>query len=812
VVIPQIWGCERASARSHPQIWGLLQKFLESPKAVIKIVLLKNENQNKRTLRFPPRPWFLICMLAVCLNACQPAGGESIIEPKWVYTDLRILDQVDAPAPEQDFMAGYLRVLGPEIQIRLDFLDLDVIPTTDLYLALDSVPGGASELPWHIPLALAWDALLVIPAAGEMQVLAPNLHPISGSGLRVVRDSIQDSVTISLLASSLPGGGLPGRLQVFSTDSGSTIIRDELGTFLTDDFPPKPAPVLLAFWDTLPAYTPALGLRRWDGAHTGPSGGRHGLYNLLRTARARQMPVALLDLKTPSSLAALDYVGGLGMVIEMAEQGQLILPTVQPGFIPHQAGSPPNWLQTAGWIQPEFAIQNRQIEAIFGLPASQFTYSPAGISSELPLSGRVIFTFNPTIETAQLARWQQQLVIELPPELPAAAPTINGPDLSMRRQIIQAALSRASQDGTALVVLGGDLPGSAWGNPEIARATFNYLASHPWIQLLHANDLVGLPTPEISVQSLPTTTSNGAVGLLDKIETLRNNNLAQAAWQAYASLYDPVYPHPPEFPALREGYLGTVQVLLFAARWADQPYPVRDCSQDIDLDGQPECLLGDERLLTVIQPENGELTYVFALGMDGPHQLIGPGYQFISGLSEPETWKIGAGFNSDPGIEAGAFRDPILPGQPERAYIVQERPDELDFVSADGAVHKRYQLSGGSLKVMLEQAQPTIYRLPLVFDPWLRFSPDWSLRYHATAGDDSWRWGLENGTAVLVESNSPMQLDSILDSLAAVGQPEDPNQEYPPGHWLPFPMASIQVQGQSQTWLTIRLVEGLLNE
>jgi hypothetical protein len=774
---------------------------------VIKIVHLKNENQNKRTSRFPLRRWFLILMVALCLSSCQPAG-RSITEPKWVYSDLRILDQADAPAPAQDFLAGYLRVLGPEIQIRLDFLDLEVIPTSDLYLSLDSIPGGASELPWHVPLDLAWDTLLVIPAAGEMQVLAPDLHPISGSGLRVIRDPIQDSVTISLLANSLPGGGLPGKLLVISTDSGSTTIRDELGTFLTDDFPPKPAPVLLAFWDTLPAYTPALGLRRWDGAHTGPLGGRHGLYNLLRTARARQVPVALLDLKTPTSLAALDYVGGLAMVIEMAEQGQLILPAVQTGFIPPQAASQPTWLQTAGWIQPDFAIQNRQIEAGFGLPSSQFTYSPAGLSSEIPGSGRVIFTFNATLDSAQLSRWQQQLVIELPPELPAAAPTIDGPDLSMRRQIIQAALSPAGQDGAALVVLGGDLPGSAWGNPEIARASFSYLVSHPWIRLLNASDLLGLPVPEIPAKSMPPMTSTSPAGFLGGRETLRKNNLGQAAWQAFASLYDPVYPHPPELAGLREGYLGTVQVLLFAARWAEQPLPVQDCTQDIDLDGQPECLLGDERLLAVIQPENGELTYVFALGVDGPHQLIGPGYQFTSGLSEPETWEIGAGFESDPGTGAGAFRDPVQPGQPEMAYFVQEKPNGLDFISTGGAVLKRYQVSEGSLKVILEQAQPTLYQLPLAFDPWLRFSPGWSLRYQATGSEDSWRWGLENGTAVLVESNSPMQLDSILESLASIGQPEDPNQEHPRGHWLPFPMASIQIQGQNQTWLTIRLVEG----
>jgi hypothetical protein len=775
---------------------------------VINPVLIKNKYRNMPRLKFALLHWYLISMVVVCLNSCQPAGGELSLEPNWAYTDLRILDPADASLPEQDFLAGYLRELGPEIQIRMDFLELDVVPATDLYLALDSIPGGASELPWHRSVDLAWDTLLVIPAAGEMQVLAPNLHPISGSGLRVIRDPIQDSVTISLLAASLPGGDLPAKLYSISTASGSTTIQDELGIFLADEFPPEPAHVLLAFWDSLPAYTPALGLRRWDGAHTGPLGGRHGLYNLLRTARARQIPLALLDLKTPTTLSALDYVGGLPMVTAMAAQGQLILPAVQPGFIPVSNDSQPTWLQTSGWNQPDFASQNRQITEAFGLPASPFTYSPAGMPPNLTGSGRVIFTFNPTLESAQLARWQQQLVIELPPELPTAAPTLNGPDLPMRRQIIQAALSPDNRDGTALVVFGGDLPGSLWGNPEIARATFSYLRSHPWIHLLDANDLLGLPLPNNPAKSVSSANSTGTADFLAEIEPVRKNNLDQAAWQAYAGLFAPVYPHPPELDGLRAEYLGTVQVLSMAARWAEQPASIQDCSQDIDLDGQPECLLGDKQTLAVIQPEDGELTYVFAIGTDGPHQLIGPGYQFISGLSEPGTWEIGAGYESDPETQAGAFQDLAQLGQPALAYLVQESSNGLIFLTTDGAIQKLYQVSDGSLKVVLERAQPAQYQLPLAFDPWLRFSLDWSRKYRATAGQGSWRWGLEDGAAVLVESNSPMLLDSFLDSLDSVGQPEDPNQEHPAGHWLPFPLASIQIQAQSQTWLTIRLVEG----
>ncbi len=651
---------------------------------------------NRNTLNTRYLGQLLVLLGAVLLSDCQPISMPLLSEPKWIYTDLRILDEADASNPEQDFLAGYLRLLGNELQIRLDFLDLNTLPATDLYLALDSMPGGTEELPWHQPVALAWDALLVIPASGELQVLGPDQTSIPGSGLRVVRDPIQDTITISILADSLPGKFLPARLQVFSTPSGSTTISDESGVFFSDGVPPDPAPVLMVFWDTLPAYTPALSLRRWDGAHTGPLGGRHGLYNLLRTARARNIPLVLLDLKTPASLSALDYVEGLSMVAGMADRGQLILPEVQLGFIPDQDENASTWLQVYGWNQADFLDRGRKLGAAFGLPVSPFIYSPAGLSSAFSGSSRLTFTFNPQLNEPQRTRWQQQAVLELPLVLPPAVPTIDGPDLAMRRQLIQAALDPTNRAGSDLTVLGGDLPASAWGNPEIARATFSYLVSHPWIRLLNAYDLLGLPIPEIEAQPAAITSTGDASGFPQSLETAPKNSLGQAAQQAYASLYAPVYPHPSELPALRAAYLGVVQVLLTAARWAEEPAPIQDCTADIDLDGQPECLLGSTQLLAVIQPENGELSFLFAIGKNGPHQLVGPGYQFISGLSEPKSWKLGAGLDSDPGAAGGAFRDPVQPGTPPNVYSLQEGAGNLVFESQENSLRKIYW-SGGCI-------------------------------------------------------------------------------------------------------------------
>ena len=79
----------------------------------------------------------------------------------------------------------------------------------------------------------------------------------------------------------------------------------------------------MSFWDVFPAATPAQALRRWDGAHTGPRGERHGLKHILDNAGRYGIPVALLDLKTPASLAALNYMGITPQIQNLASLGLL---------------------------------------------------------------------------------------------------------------------------------------------------------------------------------------------------------------------------------------------------------------------------------------------------------------------------------------------------------------------------------------------------------------------------------------------------------------------------------------------------------
>ncbi len=77
--------------------------------------------------------------------------------------------------------------------------------------------------------------------------------------------------------------------------------------------------------------------------------------------------------------------------------------------------------------------------------------------------------------------------------LPAAddvQATTEGPSLDVRRALVNTAFS---DDSTQLVMLGGDLPRSTWGNEDIAGPTFAWLAAHPWIQALKSVDLMTFP-------------------------------------------------------------------------------------------------------------------------------------------------------------------------------------------------------------------------------------------------------------------------------------------------------------------------------
>ena len=464
----------------------------------------------------------LILLLFLVLASCQPRP-PAYTSLGWQYADLRALDGVDGTQPGADMLAYYFQQAGGEGRLRLDFFDQATGLEEDIYLALDMLPGGTQSLPIGAHAQIDWDLLVVVPANGEIYALDANFNRVSLPPVWVSRDPQQDTFSLawqgSLLEFDAPEARLKG-VEIFTTAAGETALADQLGPVDAWGPPPQPADALLVFWDTYPAYTPALALRRWDGAHTGPLGGRHGLVNLLRTAANREVPLTLLDLKAPASLSALDYIGGLHQVQRWAAQGNLTLPESLPGFYPLAASSPGGLSPPSPAALSLAAEDSRLHDQDFRLAPSPFIFAPqpGGLAEALlPAATAGIFTFAdepapPDFPTVRPTYWQGKLVLALPWELSALGFDEQGPMQATKAALIRNALLQnlAGPRNGEILALGGSLPASPLGNPQVARATFEYIDNHPWIHLVDSNDLLAYTPNQNSDNPLPAALRPGS--------------------------------------------------------------------------------------------------------------------------------------------------------------------------------------------------------------------------------------------------------------------------------------------------------------
>jgi hypothetical protein len=723
-------------------------------------------------------------------------------------------------------LAYYFQQAGGEGRLRLDFFDQVTGLEEDIYLALDMLPGGTQSLPIGAHAQIDWDLLVVVPANGEIYALDAKFNRVSLPPVWVSRDPQQDTFSLAWQGSLLKSDPAEARLkgvEIFTTAAGETALADQLGPVDAWGPPPQPADALLVYWDTYPAYTPALALRRWDGAHTGPLGGRHGLVNLLRTAANREVPLALLDLKAPASLSALDYSGGLRQVQRWAAQGNLILPESLPGFYPVAASSPAGLYPTSPAALSLAAEASNLHDQDFKLAPSQFIFAPqlGGLAEAfLPAATAGIFTFadepaQPDFPTFKPTYWRGKLVLALPWELSALGFDEQGPMQATKAALIRNALLQ-NQSGSGngeILALGGSLPASPLGNPQVARATFEYIDNHPWIHLVDSNDLLALAPNRNSDKPLSAALSAGSSELtgsppwLAQLTNAAPNKLGAAAWQAYQALYNPAPPNPGELPALRQAYQGIVPDLQAAAQWAQHPNSITDCTQDIDMDGKQDCLLANEHLWALLSPADGSLTLLAAVTAGEAHEAVGPSYQLISGLSDPAGWDLTDGIWADPTVLTGAFSDqsPSSGQSPMQSYSIAVAPGQVLFRAADGTSQKGYRLSGETLQVSLLAPEGTSYTIPVVLDPWQRFEPGWPESYLTEAAPKGTRWQTP-GVSFEIQTDAPFSANDFNESRDSLTPPEDPNKDYPPGFFLPLPMGVMELRITGNTTVTLQVI------
>ncbi len=745
-------------------------------------------------------------LLAVFANPAGDGMPAAALPLRWTASDLRALDPPDATHPGQDILAVYWQQEGDWNSLRLDFLDMSALPESDLLIALDHASGG-------VPLdpaagGLAWDTLLTLPASGGAQAVRFEGSPLPSPALSLARDPQMDSLVLRWRQALPQLDFLPLSLQVLASDPASGSVVDYTPPIdLHPQILPRPLPVLFAFWNVFPAYTPAQALRRWDGAHTGPFGGRHGLFNLLRVFRAAQTPLTLLDAKLPASLAALEMVDGVQLLDEMVVQGLLILPEA----IPYDLPLPDN--KAAAGLFAEAASLSRQAALNYGLPAGAALFAPQGFHG--PPDYPILFTRGadgaaPSISAAEVA---SQRLFTLSPSGSIPQITPQGLSLEARRSLALAAASGASP----LAFFGGDLPRSGWGAPAPARLALSWIANHPWLAPVYGRDLLTLPLPAEAAPpagpaALPPITAEEDA-IFTQFASLPGAPISQAASDALLSLYQPVSPSTPDVYALRAAYLPQLLPLATAARWAAAPKSYAGCSFDLNQDGEADCILASHDAWAWILPDSGALIYFFIKNGETIHQLIAPSSQFTLPQSDPAHWRLDLGLFADPAVVASVFHAP-----PCRAPTASgaSQACTADAVPA-------LAVSEGSLKLSFQDSQVTFSliprgiqveriglstlspRLTLAPDPWRMSTPGWSTSAPVQRTDLALHWQFSPDAALEVRSPAPFTLASYTDTSHLMKRAENPNLEFPPAHFLPFPLATVTLPPTPETILIVRL-------
>ncbi len=730
--------------------------------------------------------------------------------PQWRYTDLRMLDPIDKASPPQcDFIAAYVRTYRADLEIRLDFLNSQRQTACDLYLAMDWHPGGSSTLPIQAISPRAWDALFVIQADHKPIVVLPSGELASLKPL-LLRDPQQDTWTIRLNRYLLHEPRRQLTLIAWSTLPGSHHVADAVGPFDLSAPPPPPAPVALIFWDTLPAATPAQVLRRWDGAHTGPYGRRHGLRHLIEAASTYQIPVILTDLLHPTALSGLDAVGGLGLVQRAYHQGTLILPT--PAI-----GAPP--------ITPWTHSLARDIRARFDLGASTVNFGAFPVTNLHP--GQTYFFRSE--DTSHIFQVNQTRLIPLPTGFlsnqPVEPPIESTGDftLSVKRALIDTALS---PDKTDIVILGESLPGSPWGDRSIAFAAMAYLANHPWIHVLNANDLQFFPAQKVTFEavlpcadlwcteasSIPITPvdADWQAQLKATIETLEQTLVTSRteALRTGLILTTALLSHPTTdtaLQALRRQYQGELGYLREALIWAWHPTDLQTCERDLDADHRPECILSSTTAFAIIDPQEGRLTHLSLIRAGKVIPIVASSAQIALGLSDPSLWNPKNGVWADPSVIPGVV---ISPPQETPYQVVDLGSACLTLTHPQDRVKQRYCLhpQGLTLELRGTFSNRNLW-LPLIVSPEQRLTPRWAQRYYLSRiAPNHVVWAvLGQGFVEIKARQDEMEITSFTDALPWLGLPEDPNRDYPAGHYLPFPLALFVIKDPTNLLLEIVL-------
>jgi len=348
-------------------------------------------------------------------------------------------------------------------------------------------------------------------------------------------------------------------------------------------------------------------------------------------------------------------------------------------------------------------------------------------------------------------------------------------------------------------------------------------------------------------QSIPSGRSMGDEQTVDTIvyETLSNlrnapdNRLSQLAWFSYyVSIEEQILHSQTDYPGgqqpvfdiggkylhplamLRANYLGHVNKIVAAAHWADdvekglQSATSQALSQDLDLDGEDEYILKNDKLFAIFENDGARLEYGFAYDpavgavqlvapLNQHYDVICPSYDdcnYENGESGLRMYWPSAAFIDDDDPYRLFNADPIAPGD-----------NCLTFRSQDGQLVKGFTLQGNHISAHYNSSGPRTVGFGLPVQMASMYTRDWDQQLEKIDRAGQKGWSVSSGGFALVNpmDTNVVSMDSYADSPAQqeMQQRED-TSSYPVGHYLFFPYNTLKVNGSGEFDVSLALAAG----
>lgn len=300
---------------------------------------------------------------------------------------------------------------------------------------------------------------------------------------------------------------------------------------------------------------------------------------------------------------------------------------------------------------------------------------------------------------------------------------------------------------------------------------------------------------------------------LHNLRTAPDNALTDLAWLSYLMHIGEQTWHDgvllSDRAKLQANFLLQVNKLAYAANWADEAAQslllaqTQVVEQDLDLDGENEYAMSNDRVLAIFENDGGRLEYAFAYSTEyGPVQLVSPMHQYTF-KPRPE---FGMDYtNGEIAIPIsglfyidGAFVDhKIGVANQYNVYDTSLTPSSLTFTSASFPLTKTFTLENDTIHAQYQigSGEAMIHVFSFYVNRSAVYGKDWSEAYEKVALPGILGWQMATGGSALVnfeEVVSDGNEYSFIDSPARdeMREREDPST-YPPGHWYEFPSSSV---------------------